>query len=125
MILINQAQQSNLNAIDFKSTAQLYSGMDCWQTEINHLSLQSVTLTAPDDLPIQTGSIYRLNIPIEGARGIGMSIQITHIDANRIEAKWNQIDMDSFAILKRTFELNSKKAIVREEIKKLAAKKLG
>ncbi|MCF6300905.1 MAG: hypothetical protein L3J52_07295 [Proteobacteria bacterium] len=35
-----------------------------------------------------------------------MSIQVVHTDENQFGAEWQQIDMDSFTVLKRTLELN-------------------
>ena len=92
----SNTRHSELNSIAFNTSAQLYSGLDSWDTLIQFLSLRSVCLTSPKEQPIAPGDIFRLNIPIEGARGIGMSIQVTKVNQNTFEAKWTQIDMDSF-----------------------------
>ncbi len=120
ILMANNSKHTTNKGIDFKTTAQLFSGMDCWDTEIIHLSLQSVQLRLSANQAIRLNGIYRLNIPISGARGIGMNIEVTQINDTHFLAKWTQIDMESFAILKRTIELNSSKQNIREEIKDFA-----
>ncbi|WP_154224749.1 hypothetical protein [Marinicella rhabdoformis] len=111
---------TEVNTIQFATTVQLYSGMDCLETEIHSLSLMSAHLSIPKGRDIKTKEIYRLNIPIEGARAIAMSVMVTQVGADTFDVKWTQIDMESFAILKRTIELNSNlKNQVRNDIKNL------
>lgn len=111
----------HINAIQFESDAQLFSGMSCWPTSVLALSLQGVKLSQPFDQEVAVGDIFRINIPFKGARAIAMSIEITAVEGKIMEARWTQIDMESFAILKRTIELNSRsKNQVRDEIKTLS-----
>ena len=121
MILMDTTNKpTKLNTIQFRTTALLFSGIDCLETEIHALSLRSATLTTPHELHIQAGDIYRLNIPIKGTRAIAMSVQVTSTEQDTFEVKWTQIDMESFAILKRAIELNSNQQNqVRNDIKNL------
>ena len=86
------------------------------------LTKSPISLFKISEQNIQLNGIYRLNISIAGAQSIGMSIEVTHINDNYFIAKWTQIDMESFAILKRTIELNSNIQNVREDIKNFAKK---
>lgn len=113
-------KQTKLNTIQFTTTGQLFSGINCIETVIHSLSLRSANLSIPSNHLIKLNDIYRLNIPIQGARAIAMSVMVTHIGEQTFDVKWTQIDMESFAILKRTIELNSNhKNQVRKDMKNL------
>lgn len=121
MILMETTKKKNsLNSIPFKTAAQLFSGMDCLDSKIHSLSLRSAVLSHPLKYKVKINDIYRLNIPIKNARAIAMSVRVISINENYFEVEWTQIDMESFAILKRTIELNSSnKNQVRDDIKNL------
>lgn len=119
MILMENTH-TNPGFVSFESKAQLFSGMHCWPTFVHAISIQGVVLDKPSDHDIKSGDIFRLNIALEGTRAIAMSIQVLEVTEREFKAKWTQIDMESFAILKRTIELNChEKNRVREEIREL------
>jgi len=99
----------------------LYTGMECWTSQIHDLSLKGALLARPKDRQLKTGDLLRLSIPIENSPAIIMNIKVVHTNDETFGAEWTQIDMDSFAILKRTIELNIKqKESLRNDIKTLA-----
>lgn len=99
----------------------LYSGMEALPSQLLDLSLKGVLLKCPENHQPKQGDIYRLSIPVENASAIIMNIQVMHLNEETFGAEWTQIDMDSFAVLKRTIELNTKEEQnLRDDIKTLA-----
>ncbi len=99
----------------------LYSGMEALSSQILDLSLKGALLTCPENHQPEIGELYRLSIPIENSPAIIMNIEVIHTNNETFGAEWTQIDMDSFAVLKRTIELNIKeKESLRKDIKTLS-----
>jgi|SRR5690554_6256565 len=118
------SERRKFTRIPLSKEVTLYSGVSSWQSYIHDISLKGVLLAAPADSSFQVGNIFRLQIPIENSPSIIMNIKVVHIHGVLFGAEWTQIDMDSFAILKRTIEMNlSKKDALRQDIKTLSADK--
>ncbi len=99
----------------------LYSGMEALSSQILDLSLKGALLCCPENHELKIGELYRLSIPIENSPAIIMNIEVIHTNNETFGAEWTQIDMDSFAVLKRTIELNTKEEEnLRKDIKTLA-----
>ena len=99
----------------------LYSGMEALSVQLLDLSLKGALLTCPDHKTPKPGDLFRLSIPLENSPAIIMNIEVVHSNSKTFGAEWTQIDMDSFASLKRTIELNIKeKENLREDIKTLS-----
>lgn len=99
----------------------LFTGMKSWRSKLFDLSLKGVLLECSDEHNIKLGDLLRLSIPIENSPAIIMNIQVVHTNGQTFGAEWTQIDMDSFAILKRTIELNIReKESLRKDIKTLS-----
>lgn len=99
----------------------LFSGMEALSTEIIDISLKGVLLKNPENHSPKPDGLYRLSIPLDNAPAIIMNIAVVHVNDSVFGAEWTQIDMDSFASLKRTIELNiEEKEDLRNDIKKLA-----
>ncbi len=120
------SEQSNLERrrftrIPFKKNVTLYSGMEALDSLMLDISLKGVSLSCPKNHQPEIGGLYRLSIPVDNSPAIIMNIEVIHIKGDTFGAEWTQIDMNSFASLKRTIELNTKEhESLREDIKKLA-----
>ncbi|MCX7554455.1 PilZ domain-containing protein [Marinicella sp. S1101] len=107
--------------IPWRKEVTLYSGMEAHNAQILDISLKGVLLENPDNHKANPGDLYRLSIPLENSPAIIMNIQVVHANEAVFGAEWTQIDMDSFASLKRTIELNiEEKELLRDDIKKLS-----
>lgn len=117
----SNSERRRYTRIPFKKNVTLYSGMEALTAEIIDISLKGILLHCPDNHQPKTGGLYRLSIPIENSPAIIMNIAVIHANEEVFGAEWTQIDMDSFASLKRTIELNIKeKESLRKDIKTLA-----
>jgi len=117
----SNSERRRFARIPFKKNVTLYSGMEAFDSEIIDISLKGVLLNCPKDHQPKIGDIYRLNIPFKSSPAIIMNIAVVHNNSKAFGAEWTQIDMDSFASLKRTIELNVKeKESLREDIKTLS-----
>ncbi len=118
------SEKRQFTRIPLSKEVTLYSGVSCWQSNIYDISLKGVLLACPDKSEVNTGDIFRLQIPLENSPSIIMNIRVVHIRGDLFGAEWTQIDMNSFAILKRTIEMNlSKKDALRQDIQSLSADK--
>ncbi len=116
------SERRKFTRIPLSKEVTLYSGVSSWQSHIHDISLKGVLLAAPANSNFKVSDIFRLQIPIENSPSIIMNLKVVHIRGELFGAEWTQIDMDSFAILKRTIEMNlSKKDTLREDIKTLSA----
>ncbi len=99
----------------------LFSGMEALSVQLLDLSLKGALITCPENKNLKPGDLFRLSIPLENAPAIIMNIEVIHSNGKTFGAEWTQIDMDSFASLKRTIELNIKeKENLRQDIKTLS-----
>lgn len=118
------SEKRQFTRIPLSKEVTLYSGVSCWQSHIYDISLKGVLLACPDQSEVKVGDIFRLQIPLENSPSIIMNIRAVHLRGDLFGAEWTQIDMDSFAILKRTIEMNlSTKDALRQDIKSLSADK--
>ncbi len=107
--------------IPLSKQVTLYSGMEALLTEIIDISLKGILLKCPENHQPKLEGLYRLSIPMEGSPAIIMNIKVVHANPDVFGAEWTQIDMDSFASLKRIIELNiNEKDNLRQDIKTLA-----
>ncbi len=114
-------ERRRFTRIPLSKNATLYSGMEALNTQILDISLKGVLLKCPENHQPRAGGLYRLSIPMEGSPAIIMNIEVIYTNENKFGAEWTQIDMDSFASLKRTIELNIKEnENLRNDIKTLA-----
>lgn len=121
MIENKNQERRRFTRIPLIKAVTLYSGMEALASQILDLSLKGALLTCPENHFPQQGDIYRLSIPVENSSAIIMNIQVIHVNEETFGAEWTQIDMDSFAVLKRTIELNTKEEEnLRKDIKTLA-----
>ncbi len=117
-------EKRQFTRIPLTKEVTLYSGVSCWQSHIYDISLKGVLLACPEQTTVKAGDIFRLQIPIENSPSIIMNIRVVHLRNDLFGAEWTQIDMESFAILKRTIEMNlSKKDALRQDIQSLSAEK--
>lgn len=117
----NKTERRRFTRITLHKDVTLYTGMKSWTSQIHDLSLKGVLLSCPDDLKPKKGDLLRLSIPIENSPAITMNIEVVHGNDEVFGAEWTQIDMDSFAILKRTIEMNIReKENLRDDIKRLS-----
>ncbi len=117
----SNSERRRFTRIPLMKEVTLYTGMRSWTSKIHDLSLKGALLSCPDDHEMKSGDLLRLSIPIENSPAIIMNIQVVHVNDDTFGAEWTQIDMDSFASLKRTIELNIKeKESLREDIKTLS-----
>lgn len=121
-MMSDYSEKRQFTRIPLSRGVTLYSGVSSWQSHIHDISLKGVLLACPDESEVNIGDIFRLQIPLENSPSIIMNIRVVHTRSNLFGAEWTQIDMDSFAILKRTIEMNlSKKDALRQDIKSLSA----
>ncbi len=117
----HSAERRRYTRIPWNKEVTLFSGMEALSAQIIDISLKGVLLKNPKKHHPKPGSLYRLSIPLENAPAIIMNIEVVHVNNHVFGAEWTQIDMDSFASLKRTIELNiEKKETLRNDIKKLS-----
>ena len=114
-------ERRRFTRIPLNKNVTLYSGMEALNAQILDISLKGVLLKCPENHQPRAGGLYRLCIPIEGSPAIIMNIEVVHTNEKVFGAEWTQIDMDSFASLKRTIELNIKEnENLRKDIKTLS-----
>ncbi|MFC3193869.1 PilZ domain-containing protein [Marinicella sediminis] len=117
----NQVDRRRFTRIPVRKEVTLYTGMQCWTSHIHDLSLKGALLSCPKEHVLKSGDLLRLSIPVDNSPAIIMNIEVIHSNGETFGAEWTQIDMDSFAILKRTIELNIKeKENLRKDIKTLS-----
>lgn len=117
----NNSERRKYTRIPFNKAVTLYSGMEALPAQIIDISLKGVLLKHPENHTTKVGGLYRLSIPLESSPAIIMNIEVIHTNENVFGAEWTQIDMDSFASLKRTIELNIKEnERLRKDIKTLS-----
>lgn len=117
----SESERRRFTRIPLLREVTLYTGMNCWTSQIQDLSLKGALLTCPTDQTLKDGDLLRLSIPIENSPAIIMNIKVVHVNEETFGVEWTQIDMDSFASLKRTIELNIKeKEGLRKDIKTLS-----
>lgn len=114
-------ERRRFTRIPFIKNVTLYSGMEALDSQIRDISLKGVLLKCPENHQPRVGGLFRLSIPMEGSPAIIMNIQVVYTREGLFGAEWTQIDMNSFASLKRTIELNIKeKENLRKDIKTLS-----
>ncbi|WP_162846771.1 PilZ domain-containing protein [Marinicella litoralis] len=115
------SERRRFTRIPLMKDVTLYTGMESWVSQIHDLSLKGALLSCPTEHTVKNGDLLRLSIPVENSPAIIMNIQVVHTNGETFGVEWTQIDMDSFASLKRTIELNIKeKESLREDIKTLS-----
>lgn len=114
-------ERRRFTRIPLNKDVTLYSGMEALPSKIIDLSLKGTLLYCPENHLPKPGDLYRLSIPVDNSPAIIMNIQVIHVNEDTFGAEWTQIDMDSFAVLKRTIELNIKEEEnLRKDIKTLS-----
>jgi len=117
----SNSERRRFTRIPLMKEVTLYTGMKSWVSQIHDISLKGALLSWSDDHTVKNGDLLRLSIPIENSPAIIMNIKVVHVNEHTFGIEWTQIDMDSFAILKRTIELNIKeKESLRQDIKTLS-----
>ena len=90
----------------FEGTVRLYSGTAMWETKLVDISLKGVLIERPLNWNGKVGGTYRMDLRINNSVIISMGVTTAHIMPHRLGFKWEKIDLDSFAQLKRLVELN-------------------
>ena len=117
----NNSERRRFTRIPISKDVTLYTGMHSWVSQIHDLSLKGALLICCEEHVVKTGDLLRVSIPLENSPAIIMNVKVIHSNGETFGVEWTQIDMDSFAILKRTIELNIKeKENLRNDIKTLA-----
>ena len=117
----SKSERRRFRRIPLNKNATLYSGMEALEAKILDISLKGVLIRCIDEHRPKIGALYRLSIPVDSRPAILMNIEVIHVSKELFGAEWTQIDMDSFASLKRTIELNiDEKENLRDDIKTLS-----
>ncbi|HVH34221.1 PilZ domain-containing protein [Tahibacter sp. UC22_41] len=100
------AERRRFQRFNFEGTVRLYSGSAMWETKLVDVSLKGVLIERPVDWSGKIGGGYRMDLRINNSVIISMGVSIAHIMPHRLGCRWEKIDLDSFAQLKRLIELN-------------------
>ncbi|MEO8671954.1 MAG: PilZ domain-containing protein [Tahibacter sp.] len=90
----------------FEGSVKLYSGNAMWETKLVDVSLKGVLIERPADWSGKAGSGYRMDLRINNSVIISMGVTTAHVMPHLLGFRWDRIDLDSFAQLKRLVELN-------------------
>ena len=102
----NGADRRRFHRFNFEGTVRLYSGTAMWETKLVDVSLKGVLIERPLEWNGKTGGNYRMDLRINNSVIISMGVTAAHVMPHRIGFRWEKIDLDSFAQLKRLIELN-------------------
>ncbi len=100
------AERRRFHRFSFEGTVRLYSGTAMWETKLVDISLKGVLIERPLNWNGKVGGTYRMDLRINNSVIISMGVTTAHIMPHRLGFKWEKIDLDSFAQLKRLVELN-------------------
>lgn len=100
------AERRRFHRFSFEGTVRLYSGTAMWETKLVDISLKGVLIERPLNWNGKVGGSYRMDLRINNSVIISMGVTTAHIMPHRLGFKWEKIDLDSFAQLKRLVELN-------------------
>ncbi|MDC8015413.1 PilZ domain-containing protein [Tahibacter soli] len=100
------AERRRFQRFNFEGTVRLYSGTAMWETKLVDVSLKGVLIERPVDWNGKAGGGYRMDLRINNSVIISMGVTCAHIMPHRLGFRWDKIDLDSFAQLKRLVELN-------------------
>lgn len=102
----NGADRRRFHRFSFEGMVRLYSGTAMWETKLVDISLKGVLIERPLEWNGKAGSNYRMDLRINNSVIISMGVTAAHVMPHRIGFRWEKIDLDSFAQLKRLVELN-------------------
>lgn len=100
------AERRRFHRFSFEGTVRLYSGTAMWETKLVDISLKGVLIERPLNWNGKVGGTYRMDLRINNSVIISMGVTTAHVMPHRLGFKWEKIDLDSFAQLKRLVELN-------------------
>ena len=100
------AERRRFHRFSFEGTVRLYSGTAMWETKLVDISLKGVLIERPLNWNGKVGGSYRMDLRINNSVIISMGVTTAHTMPHRLGFKWEKIDLDSFAQLKRLVELN-------------------
>lgn len=100
------AERRRFHRFNFEGTVRLYSGTAMWETKLVDISLKGVLIERPLNWNGKVGGTYRMDLRINNSVIISMGVTTAHVMPHRLGFKWEKIDLDSFAQLKRLVELN-------------------
>ncbi len=100
-------ERRQFNRVVFNTTATLHVHKKKYDCEILDLSIQGVFLKLLEEVEIEIGSIYQLDIPLgEKHEMISMEIELMHQDGLDLGFMCAQISLESITHLRRLVELN-------------------
>ncbi len=100
------ADRRRFHRFNIEGSVRLYSGNAMWETRLVDISLKGVLIERPAEWNGKVGGTYRMDLRINQSVIISMGVSAAHIMPHRIGFRWDRIDLDSFAQLKRLVELN-------------------
>lgn len=93
--------------IVFDGDARVYSDRAMWQARLLDLSLRGAMIARPDGWDGQRGKTQRLELRLAAGLIISVSAIIARAGHNVVGYRFERMDFDSFARLKRLIELNT------------------
>jgi len=95
------------NRVVFNTDATFYADKRKVDCQIIDLSIQGVLLKLREQVDIEIGSEYQIDIPL-GDRNeiISMELKLMHQEEHTLGLKCTHIDLDSITHLRRLVELN-------------------
>jgi hypothetical protein len=93
--------------ISIDAEVRLYSDRAMWTTRMVDISLHGALLAKPDGWTGQVGKTQRLELRMHTSLIISVNATIANVGNPGIGYRFERMDLDSFARLKRLIELNT------------------
>lgn len=99
-------ERRRFTRFDFEGSVKLYSDRAMWDSELIDISLKGALMTRPAGWNGKIGAAHRIELRLADGLKISMGASPAHVTPEHIGFRWDKIDLDSFAQLKRLIELN-------------------
>lgn len=116
------SERRRFSRIPMDGRVRLHCGETAHEARLLDISLKGVLVERPGDWTAAAGTPCRLELlPGDGELVIEMAGTVVHTEADRLGVRWDHIDMDSAAHLRRLLELNlADEDLLEREIGELA-----
>lgn len=98
--------QRKFRRIPFDGEVRVYTGSAMAGTRLIDISLKGALVDRPPGWEAKAGQIQRLELRVGSGVIISVGTTVAHVDEGEIGYRFERMDLDSFARLKRLIELN-------------------
>lgn len=118
----NTPERRRFSRITIDGVGRLHCDGEVWEGRLLDISLKGVLVERPPEWDRAPGTRCGLELlPGDGGIVIEMDATVVHSEADHLGIRWDQIDVDSAAHLKRLLELNlADEGLMERELAELA-----